>query len=416
MIKRVKQKTYKLLRQSEKYTKTDMVYLFKGGSWLTGGQIIASICSFLLALTFANLLPKETYGIYKYILSMAGLLVIPTLAGIDTAIVQAVSRGYEGSLFKGLKTKIKWGILGGLSSLIFAGYYYFNDNITLAISFLIIAAFLPLIDSFNIYHAILIGKKLFNTKVKYATSVHFISVVVLIVTLFLTNNLFLILFAYFFSYTFFRGIFLILTLKKIHLNKKEDPQTIPYGKHLTFINIITTLSNYLDKVLVFHYLGAAELAIYIFSILPPEQLKSFLKNIRPLALPKLSNRSRAEIRKTVFSKMFKFALFIGLGIIIYIFLAPLFYNIFFPQYTESIFYSQIFAISLITAVSILPTSALQAKMAKKKLYQLNIYSPFIQIVLLFLFIYFYGLIGVIIARVLGRFVNLAIVCWLIKKI
>ncbi len=56
------------LRWSEKYIKTDMIYLVKGGFWLTLGQIISSVSSLLLVIAFANLLPKETYGIYKYFL------------------------------------------------------------------------------------------------------------------------------------------------------------------------------------------------------------------------------------------------------------------------------------------------------------------------------------------------------------
>jgi len=64
-IKKLKDKIYRLLRRSEKYFKTDMVYLAHGGFWLTLGQIISSAASFLLAIAFANLLPKETYGTYK---------------------------------------------------------------------------------------------------------------------------------------------------------------------------------------------------------------------------------------------------------------------------------------------------------------------------------------------------------------
>ncbi|MCD6283891.1 oligosaccharide flippase family protein [bacterium] len=393
-----------------------MVYLVKGGSWLTLGQMVSAICSFLLALAFANLLPKETYGIYKYVLSMASLLAISTLPGIDTAIIQAISRGYEGSLIKGLKTKICWGILGGLASLGLAGYYYFNGNTTLTISFLVIAAFLPLMDSFNIYRAVLSGRKLFNIQVKYSILIRFFSVAALIIALFLTKNLFLILFIYFLSYTLFRFIFLITTLKKFSLNTKEDPRTISYGKHLTIMGIINTLANYLDKILIFHYLGAAQLAIYSFAVIPPEQLKSFLKNIRTLALPKLSVRPKAEIKATIFSKMFKFALFITVGTVIYIFLAPTFYRVLFPQYIESILYSQILSISLIAVVVALPNVALQAKIAKKQLYQLNICTSFIRIGLLFLFIHIYGLLGIILARVIGRFINLTITCWLVKKI
>ena len=69
MINFIKEKIYKLLRKSEKWTHTDMIYLAKGGFWLTLGQIISSVSSFALAVAFANFLPKEVYGNYKYIIS-----------------------------------------------------------------------------------------------------------------------------------------------------------------------------------------------------------------------------------------------------------------------------------------------------------------------------------------------------------
>ncbi len=147
MIEKTKIAVYKLLKKSEKWTKTDMIYLAKGGFWLTLGQGVSSVSSFLLAIAFANLLPKETYGTYKYIMSIVSLLAIPTLAGMNTAIIQAVARGYEGSVMPAFKTKVKWGLLGGLASLILTGYYYFQGNNTLAISFLITAVFVPFMDS-----------------------------------------------------------------------------------------------------------------------------------------------------------------------------------------------------------------------------------------------------------------------------
>ena len=81
-MEKIKIKAYNLLRWSEKWTKTDMIYLARGGFWLTLGQVISSLSAFLLAIAFANLLPKETYGEYKYILSIASILAIPTLTGM----------------------------------------------------------------------------------------------------------------------------------------------------------------------------------------------------------------------------------------------------------------------------------------------------------------------------------------------
>ena len=127
-MQRLKAKIKNFLIWSQKYTQTDMVYLAKGGFWLTLGNIISSASVFLLAIAFANLLDSTTYGNYKYILSLVGILIIFTLTGTKFAIPQAVARGLEGSFYTGFKTKLKWGVLGSLSAIGLAGYYFLQGN------------------------------------------------------------------------------------------------------------------------------------------------------------------------------------------------------------------------------------------------------------------------------------------------
>ena len=112
----IKTKLLSILKKSEKYTKTDMTYMAKGGFWLTFAQVISSISSLLLTLAFASMVTKEVYGTYKYIFSLFALLSIPTLSGMGTAITQSVARGFEGSVIPAFKEKIKWGALGVLQA------------------------------------------------------------------------------------------------------------------------------------------------------------------------------------------------------------------------------------------------------------------------------------------------------------
>ncbi len=415
MLDKIKNKAYKTLRWSERYTKTDMVYLAKGGSWLSGYQVLSSAAAFLLAIAFANLLPKEIYGQYKYVLSIVGIFTILTLPGITTSLVRSVARGFESSYLPALRAQIKWGLLASLGSILLAGYYYLQGNVSLTFSFLIAAIFLPLMDPLSLYGSLLIGQKKFRLYSVYNIIVKIIATICIAVALFLTNNIFIILFAYFFSYTITRFIFSKISLKQINTNTEKDSETIRYGKHLTVIEIINTLAAQLDKVLTFHFLGAAQLAIYSFALAAPEQIKSVLRNISSLAIPKFAENSPTEIKKTIFSKMVKFAILIALIVLIYILLAKYLFMLFFPEYMESVIYSQVFSISLITAASILPSSFLKAQKAQTELYKLNIISPTITIILIAYFVYSYGLMGLIIAKVLGRVVNLSILIWLTKN-
>lgn len=391
---------YHWLRRSEGFFKTDMVYLAKGGFWLTAGQVVASISTFLLAIAFANLLLPETYGTYKYVLSIAGILAIPTLGGLNTAVVQAVSRGYEGSFIPSLKTKIRWGLLGGIASLGLAGYYFLNDNTELTISFLLISVFLPFMDSFSLYTSFLQGKKLFKLSTSFNIASSIIATCIMIGTLFLTNNLFFILLSYFTSWTILYFIFLQITLKKFHPNHDHDPKTISYGKHLSLIGVIGVIAGQLDKILIFHFLGAAEVAIYFIATAPVEQIKGLLKGISTLALPKLSTKSTLEIDRTL---NWRLLLLVIIGIFIaglYIVLAPLFFNFMFPSYQTSIFLSQFYsiAIAIILPVSFLGIIFQAQPSMLQSLYISNAVSNMLLISLLFVFGFTWGIIGVLIAR------------------
>jgi len=74
MIAKFKNKIYWFLRNTQKYTGTDNVYLARGGVWLFLGETISIGISILSGLAFANLIDPAIYGKYRYILSLAYLL------------------------------------------------------------------------------------------------------------------------------------------------------------------------------------------------------------------------------------------------------------------------------------------------------------------------------------------------------
>ncbi len=412
----IKQKIYNLLRWSQRYTQTDMVYLAKGGFWLTLGKIITSVLTFILAIAFANLVPKETYGTYKYILSMGGILGIFSLPGIDTALIRAIARGYEGSLLVCVKTKLRWGILTGIASLGGAGYYLLQGNITLTICFLIGAIFFPLMSAFILYESFWTGKKSFKILIKYQVLIQLLVVSILIPVLFLTDNLFLILFTWFSTYTAFYLIAFYLTFKKGAPNKKEDPKVVSYGKHLTLMEILGIIAARLDRILIWHFLGATSVAIYYFATIPPQQIEEFLGKINVLAFPKLVQKDKQEIKSTLPVKMFKLLILIIPIVVVYILLAPYIFKLFFPQYLEAIIYSQLFALTLLFYPRIILKTALTAYAQTKKLYWLRITTPIVQILFLITLTPVYGVYGVI-AALLGTQLYATIFSfWLFKRI
>ena len=416
MIKYYKEKIYLILRWSEKFFKTDMVYLAKGGTWLSLGQITSSVAAFLLSIAFANLLPKETYGTYKYVLSLVSLLAIPTLPGMTSAIIRAVAKGHEGAFLPAIKTKIKWGLFSALASLTLALYYYLQGNNILAICFLIVAIFLPFMDALGMYNAYLSGKKMFGLNTWYNVSSQVASILLMIATIWFFKNIFLIIFTYFAANTFFNILILRATLKKHKPNNLDDKLTIAYGKNLSLITILGTISGSLDKILLFHYLGAGALATYAFAQAPINQSRSFFKTILTLAFPKIAASDNETIKKTLPPKMIKFFIFMAVCVIAYILLAPFLFGLLFPKYFEAIKYSQLFSLILLFFPQKLIGTALEAKAQTKALYFISISSSTLRILLYFILLPIYGIYGAIYANIIPYAWNTIIQIYFFKKL
>ncbi len=213
-MEKIKQITYKILKWSEKYTKTDMLYLTKNGFWSIAGTAFATATGLTISIACANLISKDSFGTYKYMISLADIVALVSLTGISTAVTQAVARGFEGALAAGFRVLLKWNILMVMASLAGAVYYFINGDKTLAIAFLLTGALSPLAKGAGLYDAFLQGKKYFKTRTLYSIFRSTISTGLLIIAILLTNSPLIIFFVYLASQTMTATFLYLLTLKK----------------------------------------------------------------------------------------------------------------------------------------------------------------------------------------------------------
>ncbi len=396
---------HRFLKWLERFTKTDMVYLATGSFWLTIGQVISTLASFLLSLALANMLAKEAYGTYRLALSIAGLFSIFSMSGLYDSVSRAVARGYDGTLVPATKARIKGGAIGALIGLACAGYYFFNGNVTLTLTYLIIAAFLPFFDTFSTFGAYLAGKKDFRKNTLYGIAIHVISIAVLIGTLFLTTNILIILLAYFGSFTLLRLLSYLHNVKKIPAGSPVDGNAIRYGGHLSAIGVLGTVASQIDKVILFHLLGPIEVAIYSIAVSASDQVKQVLTMMDKLLFPRFSGHTEEAIRANMKRKMLLYLLASAVGVGAYILIAPWFFRIFYPQYMSAVFLSQIFSLSMLNSVFGPVVVYLESHGRVKEQYWANIISSTLQIALMAVLTYLYGLIGIIAARIATRFAS-----------
>ena len=407
---------YRLLRWSEKYTKTDMVYLAKGGGWMLFGRAVGMAATFFLSLALANLLPKETFGQYKYVISIANVLSLFTLSGMGTAVARAVAQGREGVIDVAVRAEIRWGTIGGLLSATLGVFYYFGrHDIGLALAFFVLAIFAPFINVYSLYSSILQGKKLFPLSVRYDVYSQIINFALMLVAILQTRQVWLLILPFLFVNSWLQKIWLARTRAQVGLNSVSDDETIKFGKDLSWMGAFNIFSTYFDQIAVFYFLGPVQTAIYSMALAPTEQMKGVFKIVGAQALPKFAGQPLDASRKEILDKSIKFGLSILVIILVYIVLAPWLYAFLFPAYGESVKYSQLFALSLVATASMLPMNMLQGQKQTSALYKWNVSSAIVSIVSILLGGYFYGLWGVVIARTVSRFFDLIYLMVLAKQ-
>lgn len=406
---------YKMLRRSESFFKTDMIYITKSSFWLGLAQIIISFTSLSVSLIFARYLTQEAYGTYKYVLSIAAILSSFTLTGFGGSISNAVARGYEGTLRMAFRESLKWSIPMFIGALSLSFYYFYNGNSDLSLALLIIGIAMPIINSTSLYTSYLNGKKEFRTLTTYVGLSTIFTSICIAITAYIAHNFLYVAVAYFLSNSLGSVFFYIRTIKTYKPNSSHDPGSHSFGKHLTIINLLNTFSGNADRLLLFHTLGAANLAIYSFAIAIPDQIKGVLGSFSRIAQPKFAEKDLHSIKKYIYPKILKLVIAIIIITILYIIAAPLIFKYLFPQYMASRFFSQLIALSLIGVAGTIPLAALQAHAAKKSLHIHAVILNITRLTLIVTLIPLFGLMGAVLATIIGRYISLLLPMIILSK-
>ncbi len=383
------------LDQAERALKTDVRYLLREGSWLSGGQGVSSVIALLMAIAFANLVSPTTYGGYKYLLSFAGILSILTLSGLNTAVTQATARGLDGSVWTAFKYRLSGGFFLTLIGLIISTYYYLAGNNWLAAGFLLISIFTPFMESAIIYTSVLSGKRLFRLSATYNVISQLIASLIIFITINLTDEVWIILLSYLASYGSLNLFFLFKVTREQLKNGDTDPETIKFGLRLSGISVLGSVANYLDSIILWHFLGPIQVATYTFAQATITPSKTLMKSFFNLAMPKFAAGDLAEIKRTLPAKMLKAFGLVILPVVALILIIPIVFQLFFPAYLVSIPYAQVLALTLLFFPEKLMGIMFTAQLKERQLYTLNIVNPIIKIILLLILIPLYGIWGAV---------------------
>lgn len=416
----LKKQIVTFLLWSQKYTKADMLYIARGGFWIALAQALNSLLSLILIIAFANLLPKETYGLYRYILSIGGVLTIFTLTGMNSAVSRAVAKGQDGILRPAVHYQIKWNAMMSVACILLGAYYYAHDNTVFAFSFMVLAVFTPLTLAFNTYSAFLEGKKEFKranilniaSTLTYTTGT--------LALLLVTDDVIWLIGMYACATFIPAFVFYLYILRTFTPPTEPNAETLKFGRELTYLRMIDPVIGQIDKIILGHFWGPAHLATYTLALAVPNRITLFIKSWVTVGFPKFSTKSTSEIN-TVFVKRLMQGLFVGgLIALIYACTVPILFVYVLPQYLDSIFYAQLLGLGIIFALpnrymSLLFTSQGESK----RLFVRSFVMSIIQIILYITLGVWGGLLGLIYANILshvcGFCLNISMWAQLTKK-
>jgi len=421
-IKKYYRKTTRLL---DSYLQTDSDFLIKGSFWMWSAKIISIFISFGLSIVYARYLSKGTYGSYRYVLSILPLLSFVTLPGIYTAYLRAAVKIREAILRKGIIMNLLLSVPLSILGLAASCFFLWKGNTPVAVG-LAIASILSIFDEGTSgFVSWLYLKNRIKERALYAVLYNALSAVFITGAIFvvytrglsLIYSIVLLVSAYYIPKGAVRVFFLIKSMREI-----PDPGIIEnereiqkYGVHLSLSQILGPIGTNLDNLLLFPMLGPEALAVYSFATAIPDRVKSFITSTGAFVEPKILSKDISVLRRLP-QKILRVTAFVAFGVLAYVVIAPYLFEFFFPRYMDSVFFSQLFVISLLA----IPFSsglknALESRGNVQHIYLEKISTQVVQITSIAILIPFLGILGAVIARLIARFYNAILIVYLVRK-
>ncbi len=408
----------KIVRNIEKKTNLHFSSFARSGTWMFSSHFIGLLSALFTSYCFAHYLLPSEYGTYKYIISLSGILGAFTLTGMNTAVTRAVAAGNDGVYFPSIKYQLKWNIAIFVASIIPIAFFAVSGNKTIAYALAIVSISSIFLTAFNTYNAFLNGRKEFRTLAKYGVITTVAQALSILLAIFLFKNAISIICLSFATQSISAIIFHLIVKKNFGIMPSSDEtnKTIRFGKILSMNNIFKLISDQMDKLIIYSFLGPVQLAVYSFAQALPDQIRGVFKIVSPVTLPHLSERESHVLPRTYW-KYFRFLLISTVvAVLIYNLFVSIVFKLLFTPYLQSIPYSRVLSLSMVPIVLTMTISTfLNARGNSLAGTKLNTATAFIEILSVTLGGYFFGLWGIVIAKVVSATLAFGVSFVLINK-
>lgn len=395
------------------YNKKDGHYFLHGGFWLLFAQSSTIATSLASTVVLAHYLTTDDFGIYRYLISVGVFLGGFCLTGIGQGIFQAAARGYTIFYKQAYQTTVLYNLIPSSFAGIGFFYYYWQNNLTLAIGCILIAVLQPISIHFLNTIAFLQGQRKFKQSTVVQTLKSLFVTSSTVGGVLITQNI-LVLFGIYlgsqalFGYLSWRwsnNQMVDASLENLTLSEYY----LSIAKHTTIRNIILGIATRVDSIFVFQYLGATSLAIFTIATILPDQIKGSFKNLTTLLIPNYAKQEILPLHHPQLAKRtFQFFIVLCCISIVTIITIPYIYPLLFPKYTDAILYTQLLALGFPASAYLIKQSWQQARADESALYFQNITMSLFQLISVIIGIIGFGLMGAIISRIATQYFSMIV--------
>jgi O-antigen/teichoic acid export membrane protein len=403
-------------------------YFAKSSSATMLSYFITALFTVFISYAFANFLDPDTFGNYRFVFAFYAILSAITLGAMPTAMIRSIAHGYENSFWEGVKLKTIFSIIGFFITTAIAIYYFINGNTNLAFGFFALGIALPLFEIPTLILPYLQGHQNFWEVAKYQIFSKLLVLVLSLIAIFYFPNPGMIILLSIGLVGIIQTFYAIKLykkqsgkIKKIENKNHEikqgtDAEFSKYTINLSMMGIIYILGMQADKLILFKLFGSVSLAGYTIATLLPLEFQRMVGNLTSIYFPKLVKAEKKDIKNKLL-KILTLATVISIFISgFYHFAAPYIFHIFFPQYVEYIYYSQLAFWGICFVPFAFLWSYFSAKGNTKVMYFLHIADPITQILLYILLVPKFHITGLIMATLLKNFLfNVFAVLLFIRK-
>lgn len=338
----------------------DVRFYARSFTWLGLGQASGVVRGVATTFLMARWLPRETLGEFRYVLAVFAVAGMFSAGGVGTSIIRGFAKGEPSVAWAGFRRVLSIAPAGTVLLLFAAADRLRNGEDSVAAALAIAAVAFPAYAASSLYGPILVGQERIGTLSQRAIANNLAFAACFFAVIWHTTALIPIFGAYLGFDILFRGFLTWNELRRLP-RSGDASEHIRLGDHLSAIGMFQAVAGQLDQLLLQRFAGYGTLANYSVAMLVPEQVKDFVNAIGGVLLQRFSRyASGQKVLPQTRRHFWTMAALSAGAVAAYAAAAPLAIPLLFPQYTNEVLPSVVYALGLLALPGIIGLNYFQA--------------------------------------------------------